>query len=159
MSSNMTIKTQNGYQGEQTMDRLTKEYYYTNDPKTWLQKANNKLGKLEDIMQKYGIESVEELEDRAKTLSNIAKIKQLDEECRCTRITFSALEEIEKIQHDRDTWKRACELACEELEYCFNDCSKCRVHEYCSKSDRNRCKEVLADYFYTQAQKERKDAD
>ena len=50
-------------------ERLTKEYYYTWDENgtkklSYIQKLQNKLGKLEDIMEKYSIESVEELDKK-----------------------------------------------------------------------------------------------
>ena len=48
--------------------------------------ACEKLGKIEDILEKYGIESVEELEKKLA---------------------------------DSDTWKRACELACEREDDCY----------------------------------------
>ena len=80
----------------------------------------NKLGKLEDIMEKYGIESVEELDER---------------------IHKGAFNYIDKLiaELERDTWKKACELACEEI-----DC------EYMYGIN----KENYSQYFYQQAKKE-----
>ena len=63
-----------------------------------------KLGKLEDIMEKYGIESVEELENiiiNGLAMLDIQKI--------------NILKEME-LKTDRDTWKKACELASETLK-------------------------------------------
>ena len=59
--------------------------------------CNKKLGMLEDIMEKYDIESVEELD---VLLEGMKKIWQ--DTC--------------DAKNDRDIWKRACELACETLK-------------------------------------------
>lgn len=60
-------------------------------------KAIDKLAQLEDIMEKYDIESVEELD---VLLEGMKKIWQ--DTC--------------DAKNDRDIWKRACELACETLK-------------------------------------------
>lgn len=83
-------------------------------------KAIDKLAQLEDIMAKYGIESVEELDFRLA-------FKQND--------VFN-YKEITKLETDRDTWKRACELASDVILR-FTDGCPCK-----------------ADYFYQQAKKE-----
>lgn len=57
----------------------------------------NKLGKLEDIMERLGINFVEDLEDEIKSL-------------RVDKYIY---------KQDRDTWKRACELACEREDDCY----------------------------------------
>lgn len=63
----------------------------------------DKLGELEDILEKYGIESVEELE---KELSISRLLHQ----------TIAELSKmVTKAENERDTWKRACELACDVL--------------------------------------------
>ena len=82
-------------------ERLTKEYYYTWDENgtkklSYIQKLQNKLGKLEDILEKYGLE-VEELDER---IYNGA---------------FNYIDKL-KAETDRDTWKRACELMGKELD-------------------------------------------
>lgn len=59
-------------------------------------KLLNKLGKLEDILEKYDLE-VEELDER---IYNGA---------------FNYIDKL-KAETDRDTWERACELACETLK-------------------------------------------
>ena len=69
-----------------------------------INKLLNKLGKLEDILEKYGIESVELLEHIIKKGIVIN-----------STIEDFAKEEYDKIKQDRDTWKRACELACDVL--------------------------------------------
>lgn len=60
-------------------------------------KLLNKLGKLEDIMERLGINFVEDLEDEIKSL-------------RVDKYVY---------KKDRDTWKRACELACEREDDCY----------------------------------------
>ena len=62
-------------------------------------KLLNKLGKLEDILEKYDLE-VEELDER---IYNGA---------------FNYIDKL-KAETDRDTWKRACELACEREDDCY----------------------------------------
>ena len=63
-----------------------------------------KLGKLEDILEKYGIESVEELDDLLEVFKKMRK-------------EYGKLnQENYKNKKDRDTWKRACEMACETLK-------------------------------------------
>lgn len=79
----------------------------------------NKLGKLEDIMEKYGIESEQEL---GGWLEHCHK-----QGCELYRTKFN----VEIWKHDRDIWKRACELACNEIK-------------------------ILYDKFYAEAQKELK---
>lgn len=67
-------------------------------------KLLNKLGKLEDILERYGIESVEELDKLIDGLQ--ASVKVL-------------IERSERYKIDRDTWKKACELACEREDDCY----------------------------------------
>ena len=89
-------------------------------------KLLNKLGKLEDILEKYGIESVEELDE---TLDDNQYSKE----------AFSKLQaSYQQLKTDRDTWQKACELACEEI-----DC------EYMYGVN----KENYSQYFYQQAKK------
>lgn len=58
-----------------------------------IDKAINKLGKLEDIMERLGINFVEDLEDEIKSL-------------RVDKYVY---------KKDRDTWKKACKEACDVL--------------------------------------------
>ena len=67
-----------------------------------------KLGQLEDIMDKYDIESFELLEHIIKKGKVINSV-----------IEDFAKEEYDKMKQDRDTWKRACELACEREDDCY----------------------------------------
>ena len=57
----------------------------------------DKLGMLEDIMERLGINFVEDLEDEVRSL-------------RVDKYIY---------KKDRDTWKRACELACEREDDCY----------------------------------------
>lgn len=90
--------------------------------------CNKKLGMLEDIMEKYDIESFELLEHIIKKGKVINSV-----------IEDFAKEEYDKIKQDRDAWKKACELIGKELDM------------YATKED-NNCS--TADYFYQQAKKE-----
>ena len=64
----------------------------------------HKLYLLEDIMEKYGIESVEELEDKI-----ICYEENKD-------VNLGLKLDIKKLEQELDTWKRACELASETLK-------------------------------------------
>lgn len=87
--------------------------------------CNRKLGKLEDILEKYNIDSVEELEEL------------LDDNKYAQNVVVKQLVELQNAKTDRDTWKRACELACDVILR-FTDGCPCK-----------------ADYFYQQAKKEK----
>ena len=67
-----------------------------------------KLAQLEDIMEKYDIESFELLEHIIKKGMVINSV-----------IEDFAKEEFDKMKQDRDTWQRACELACEREDDCY----------------------------------------
>ena len=71
--------------------------------------AVDKLAQLEDIMEKYGIESVEELDKRLQNLFELTCGRKNGKTIARKIILF------DKMKQDRDTWKRACELACEVL--------------------------------------------
>ena len=90
----------------------------------------DKLAELEDIMEKYGIENVEELD---KTFEYVNKIINAYK-------TGSWKKEKQELEIDRDTWQKACELACEFLSGITQD----NVCDY-------------EDYFYQQAKKGRND--
>lgn len=68
----------------------------------------NKLRQLEDIMEKYDIESFELLEHIIKKGMVINSV-----------IEDFAKEEYDKMKQDRDTWQKACELACEREDDCY----------------------------------------
>ena len=88
----------------------------------------NKLRQLEDIMEKYGID-VEELDNKLQNLIfitntmndySITNWEELDTVLKNFSFTKKQEKDREEIyknmQQDRDTWKRACELACETLK-------------------------------------------
>ena len=94
--------------------------------------ACEKLGKIEDIMDKYGIESVEELEKEMHSLMLIISIlndygiedyNELDEILKefsyMKKMETEIGKELKFYKTDRDTWKRACELACEREDDCY----------------------------------------
>ena len=88
-------------------------------------KAIDKLAQLEDIMEKYGIESVEELDKKIDDFTNFMKgnkfetiedlqnalngkfIEVFDEK---NKIWQDMVKKLTKTEKDRDTWKRACDL-------------------------------------------------
>ena len=120
-----------------------------------------KLGQLEDIMDKYDIESFELLEHIIKKGKVINSV-----------IEDFAKEEYDKMKQDRDTWKRACELACREAPmHCPNPPEYYNAQDeygsdepyYIQESacefsdDAERCLECQINYFYQQAKKEGND--
>lgn len=94
----------------------------------------NKLGKLEDILEKYNIESVGELEDKI-----ICYEENKD-------VNLGLKFDIKKLEKDRDTWKRACELACIKL-------MPYRINMVGGLFTNDELKEKM-DCFYQQAKKE-----
>ena len=87
-------------------------------------KLLNKLGKLEDILEKYGIESLDILEQELKIAREIERLKNKEFDFGNSAIVDKDFykdftREIEKLKTDRDTWKRACELACEREDDCY----------------------------------------
>lgn len=107
------------------------------------QAAMNKLGMLEDIMEKYDIEDLEQLDIMLFCLSSETKfqLKQLQKLYKKYKI--KNVEELDKKLADSDTWKRACELACEELQF----------YDYGNEKTEDGIK-MKGDYFYQQAKKE-----
>lgn len=107
-----------------------------------------KLGKLEDILEKYGIESVEELDK--KLAYYIDKI-DLEAENEYLKKAIEKQNRVSKsISKDRDTWKRACELALKEGYYAEKEYyigEPPTQEEYVRKQ---------SNFFYQQAKKEGK---
>lgn len=62
-----------------------------------------KLGQLEDILEKYGVD----IQNLDYILEDYSKNQGKD---------FAICEEMDDLKKDRDTWKRACELASETLK-------------------------------------------
>lgn len=93
-------------------------------------KLLNKLGKLEDIMERLGINFVEDLEDEIKSL-------------RVDKYVY---------KKDRDNWKRACELACKDKEIgIIKIINNPEIADLVKKNG----SATLADYFYQQTKKEK----
>lgn len=121
----------------------------------------NKLGELEDILEKYGIEGVEELECLIEQTPKFI-VKETSEkygqeingvffsnEQMLILSQYNELQEpykkrYEQVKIDRDTWKRACELACEKINCSDNYGSKTYTIP----------PEKMLQYFYQQAKKE-----
>lgn len=78
-----------------------------------------KLQGLEDIMEKYDIEDLEQLEIMLFCLSSETKfqLKQLQKLYK--KYNIKSVEELEKKLADSDTWQKACELACEREDDCY----------------------------------------
>ena len=77
----------------------------------------HKLGKFEDIMEKYGIESVEELDK--KIGHYIDKIDLEAENDYLKKVIEKQNIVTQIISKNRDTWQKACELACEREDDCY----------------------------------------
>lgn len=119
--------------------------------------AVRKLGKLEDILEKYGIESVEELECLIEQTPKFI-VKETSEkygqeingvffsnEQMLILSQYNELQEpykkrYEQVKINRDIWKRACELACKWFKQTGFIGDQTKV-----------------DYFYQQAKKEEND--
>ena len=130
-------------------ERLTEVGMFIDTPvykiKNWKRgEAVDKLAKLEDIMEKDGIESVELLEHIIKKGIVIN-----------STIEDFAKEEYDKMKQDCDTWKKACEfLAYEYAEEYFDG----RDIEHCFNADkRDKFVKENINYFYQQAKKEGND--
>lgn len=128
MTERLTIKNSDGSYSQPTHTTFEKMFY--------------RLADLEDIMEKYGIESVEELDSIVNNGLAIIKIQKIN------------ILEKRELQHDRDTWKKACELACEHSNIFYCPDNNCEF-----KDDPSRCLNCQIDKFYQQAQKEIKTDD
>ena len=113
--------------------------------------AVDKLAQSEDIMEKYGLE----INDIDEILTNYIKEKELaknnDKELRDTIQKLHTI--IEAIGYDRDTWKRACELACNYMCKFVIPCPDIHRKECESFCDLNKA-DCYKDYFFQQAKKE-----
>ena len=130
-------------------ERLTEIGLFIDEPvyiiKKWKKSAAiNKLAQLEDILEKYGIKSVELLEHIIKKGIVIN-----------STIEDFAKEEYDKMKQDRDTWHKACEfLAYEYAEEYFDG----RDIEHCFNADkRDKFVKENINHFYQQAKKEGND--
>ena len=85
----------------------------------------DKLEKLEDILEKYGVD----IQNLDYILEDYSKNQGRD---------FAICEERDTLRQERDTWKRACELACKWFKQTGFIGDQTKV-----------------DYFYQQAKKEK----
>lgn len=99
----------------------------------------DKLGQLEDILEKYGIESVEELDNAL-----FQRIVSIDNPF-VKGYVQAKIDAINRAEQDRDTWKRACELACKHISWCPAKQGECD----CVKENRD-----CTNYFYQQAKED-----
>ena len=128
----------------------------------------DKLGKLEDILEKYNIDSVEELDKKIDDFTNFMKgnkfetiedlqnalngkfIEVFDEK---NKIWQDMVKNLTKTEQDRDTWHKACEfLAYKYAEEYFDG----RDIEHCFNADkRDKFVKENINCFYQQAKKEK----
>lgn len=138
---------------------------YSQPTDTTFEMVFNKLGKLEDILEKYGIESVGELDKKLADFDTIMKgnkfqsieelqnalngkfIEVFDEK---NKIWQDMVKNLTKTEQDRDTWKKACELASSHISWCPAKQGECNY----SKEKRD-----CTNYFYQQAKKEGENED
>ena len=118
----------------QNLDVL-KKYDQTQLAIQELEKLKNKInnlfiyiGELEDIIEKYGID----IQNLDYILEDYSKNQGRD---------FAICEERDTLRQERDTWKRACELACKTLEVPNGFCAERRCSD-------KMCYECLMETFY-----------
>ena len=108
----------------------------------------DKLGELEDILEKYGID-VEELEQELKIAHEIERLKDKNIDLNNAIIVFNKnfikdyIREIEELKVVSDTWQKACELASNKL-----------VDYEWKNKESTHSSQYWLDYFYQQAKKE-----
>ena len=109
-------------------------YRYCNN----IDKAINKLGRLEDIMEKYDIEDLEQLDIMLFCLSSETKfqLKQLQKLYK--KYNIKSVEELEKKLADSDTWQKACELACEREDDCYVYDNIHRAYEFYQQAKKEK---------------------
>ena len=88
----------------------------------------DKLGELEDILEKYGVD----IQNLDYILEDYSKNQGRD---------FAICEERDTLRQERDTWQKACELACEHIS---------TVH-IITNDDMLENQDNLPQYFYQQA--------
>lgn len=96
MDKRLTYRTEDGWVG---VNDQTNGVVSTNS------QAVHRLADIEDIMEKYGIDSVEDLED---TIKNVERL--LLKATQCERLNKQS----EKVSQDRDIWQKACKMACRD---------------------------------------------
>lgn len=143
-------------------ERLTRKIGYEYEKakrETQLLEINNKLGKLEDILEKYGIESLDILEQELKIAREIERLKNKEFDLSNSAIVDKDFykdltREIEKLETDRDIWKRACELTCRHIaEVEWLSCPETDDISESENEIKTLTKQSL-NFFYQQAKKE-----
>lgn len=124
----------------------------------------NKLCAFEDIMEKYGID-VEELDDffanyKVSDFLTEERIKEIaiNEQRKVLQSMIKEITEKEcnQLYTELNTWKMACELACDAMtKLGGDDCCGCRLDKKMCDICEN--KKALFDYFYQQAKTEGND--
>lgn len=80
-----------------------------------------KLGKLEDILEKYGVD--------------IQNLDYILEDCSKNQGRYFAIcEERDTLRQERDAWQKACELACEREDDCYVYDNIHRAYEFYQKA-------------------------
>ncbi len=97
----------------------------------------DKLGELEDILEKYGVESVEELNQMLEWLFTLSG-KDADDMKFIARDRKLIHQQYCDIKTDRDTWKRACELACEREDDCYVYDNIHRAYEFYQQAKKEK---------------------
>ena len=88
-------------------------------------KIFNKLGKLEDILEKYGVD----IQNLDYILEDYSKNQGRD---------FAICEERDTLRQERDTWQKACELACEREDDCYVYDNIHRAYEFYQQAKKGR---------------------
>ena len=96
-----------------------------------MQMIIDKLCAFEDILEKYGIESVEELDKLTDGMKSTISV---------------LLDRNKNTKQDRNTWQKACELACQNIS----------VVQIITNDDIESNIDNLPKYFYEKAKKELK---
>ena len=112
-------------------ERLTRNSKFSFYNQDNLDAMYDKLAELEDIMEEFNISSIDELheilcweQEQRKELDKIYNVwekygcktlQEVDDLLQDGCDTMCIMEENKKLETDRDTWKRACELACDVL--------------------------------------------
>lgn len=98
---------------------------YSQPTDTTFEKVFNKLAELEDIMEEHDLNNIEYLQDFLNYAEKVIK-------------------EYKQVKTDRDTWQKACELACEKIS----------VVNLITNEDMSKYSNYLPNYFYENSKKE-----
>lgn len=159
---------------------------YFASPHTSETEIFNKLGELEDLMEEFNISCIDELHERLcwvveqkKELDKIYNLlgeyglKSIDslqhflqDDIQKLKLFWikdysdTTIEEFHRVFNDRDVWRKACKLACNELGEVLGSCPKdCgtwgRDDAWCEENCGNEEAKLLCwdKYFYQMAQK------